>query len=177
MAAVEQRSNVKFCILLKKTPKETLEMLREAYGEGAMKKTHVYKWHKRFSDGRTSIQDDPREGRPVKSRSEENIAVVRDIIRKDRRQSIKVVAQEAGISVGSCHAILNENLGMHRVCSHIIPRMLTADQAQQRQEVCGDLISSADRDPQFLKKIVTGAETWCFYTTPRQNDSRLNGSH
>ena len=126
------------------------------------------KWHKRrFTDGRTSIQDDPREGRPVKWRSEENIAVIRDIIRKDRRQSIKVVAQEAGISVGSCHAILHENLGMRRVCSHIVPRMLTADQAQQRQEVCGDLMSSADRDPQFLKKIVTGDETWCFLYDPQ----------
>lgn len=144
MAAVEQRSNIKFCVLLKKTPKETQQMLREAYGEGAMKKTHVYKWHKRYTDGRISIQDDPREGRPAKSRSEENIALVRDIIRKDRRQCIKVVAQEAGISVGSCHAILTGNLGMHRVCQHIVPRMLTADQAQQRQEVCGDLISSAN---------------------------------
>ena len=50
MAAVEQRSNVKFCILLKKTPKETLQMLREAYGEGAMKKTHVYKWISGIND-------------------------------------------------------------------------------------------------------------------------------
>lgn len=167
MAAMEQRSNIKFCVLLKKTPTETLRMLREAYGENAVKKTHVYKWHKRFMHGRISIQDDPREGRPAKSRSNENIAVIRDIIRKDRRQCVQVVAQQAGISVGSCHAILTEDLGMHRVCQHIVPRMLTADQAQQRQEVCGDLISSADKDPHFLKKIVTGDETWCFLYDPQ----------
>ena len=140
MITVEQRSNIKFCVLLKKTPQKTQQMLREAYGEGAMKKTHVYKWHKQSRDGRISIQDDPREGRPAKVRSAENVALVREIIRKDRRQCIKVVAQEAGISVGSCNTILTENLGMHRVCQHIVPRMLTADQSQQRQEVCGDLI-------------------------------------
>ncbi|KAJ4429679.1 hypothetical protein ANN_21880 [Periplaneta americana] len=50
--STEQRTNIKFCVLLHKTPAETLRLLEEAYGEAVMKKTPVYAWHKRFSGGR-----------------------------------------------------------------------------------------------------------------------------
>ncbi|GBM34385.1 hypothetical protein AVEN_219081-1 [Araneus ventricosus] len=46
MSSLEQRENIKFCVLLEKSPSETLEMLKKAYGNDAMKKTAVYEWHK-----------------------------------------------------------------------------------------------------------------------------------
>jgi hypothetical protein len=47
------------------------------YGDNAMKKTAVYKWVTRFSDGRGSVIGEKRSGQPVTSRTEENIAEVR----------------------------------------------------------------------------------------------------
>ena len=38
-----------------------------------MKKTAVYKWVKHFSDGRESVTDEERSGRPATSRTEKNI--------------------------------------------------------------------------------------------------------
>ena len=52
-------------------------MLAQVYGDNAMKKTAVYKWVKRFSEGRESVTDEERSGRPATSRTEENIAKVR----------------------------------------------------------------------------------------------------
>ncbi|GBN31099.1 hypothetical protein AVEN_48528-1 [Araneus ventricosus] len=46
MSSLEQRANIKFCVLLAKSPSETLEMLKKAYRKDAMKKTAVYEWHK-----------------------------------------------------------------------------------------------------------------------------------
>jgi len=43
-------------------------------GDNAMKKTAVYKWVKRFSEGRESVTDEERSGRPTTSITEENIA-------------------------------------------------------------------------------------------------------
>ena len=43
---------------------------------------------------------------------------------------------------------------------------------RQRIAACQDLIATADGDPDFFKKIVTGDETWCFAynpTTKRQS--------
>jgi hypothetical protein len=39
-----------------------------------MKKTAVYKWVTRFSEGRESVTDEERSGHPAMSRTEENIA-------------------------------------------------------------------------------------------------------
>jgi len=54
-------------------------MLVRVYGDNTMKKTAVYKWVKRFSEGRESVTDEERSGRPAKSRTEENIAKIRQI--------------------------------------------------------------------------------------------------
>jgi len=60
-------------------------MLVQVYGDNAMKKTAVYKWMKCFSEGRESVTDEERSGRPATSKTEENIAKFRQIMRKNRR--------------------------------------------------------------------------------------------
>jgi hypothetical protein len=40
---------------------------------------------------------------------------------------------------------------------------LTQDEHEVRMTICGDLISSADKDEMFLNQIITGDETWCFF--------------
>ena len=59
-------------------------MLVQVYGDNAMKKTAVYKWVKRFSEGSESVTDKERSGRPATSRTEENIAKVCQIVRENR---------------------------------------------------------------------------------------------
>jgi hypothetical protein len=46
--STEQCANIKFCVLLFKSPSETLQTLEEMYGKVAMKKTLVYERHKCF---------------------------------------------------------------------------------------------------------------------------------
>ena len=53
-----------------------------------MKKTAVCKWEKRFSEGRESVTDEERLGRPGTSRTEENIAKVCQIVRENRRLTV-----------------------------------------------------------------------------------------
>ena len=49
-------------------------MLVQVYGDNAMQKTAVYKWVKRFSEGREIVTDEERSRLPATSRTEENIA-------------------------------------------------------------------------------------------------------
>jgi len=68
-------------------------MLVQVYGDNAMKKTAVYKWVKRFSEGRESVTDKERSGRTATSRTEENNANVRQIVRENRRLTVRSIAK------------------------------------------------------------------------------------
>ena len=59
----EQRMYVIFHFKLGKTFSETLEMLKQAFGNESMGRTQTYVWCKPFKDGRTSIEDASRSGR------------------------------------------------------------------------------------------------------------------
>jgi len=43
-------------------------MLVQVYGDNAMKKTAVYKWVKRFPEGRESVTDEERSGHNYKAK-------------------------------------------------------------------------------------------------------------
>ena len=88
----EQRICIKFCVKLGKTGSETLEMLKTAFGDAALAKTAVYEWHKRFKEGRESVKDDERAGRPTTSRTECLQAPVKELIDTDRRLTIREIS-------------------------------------------------------------------------------------
>jgi len=59
------------------------------------------------------------------------VAEVRTIIRNNRRFTVQEIADNCGISMGSCGAILTDNLHMKCVCPNFVPRLLTDDQREQ----------------------------------------------
>ena len=63
----EQRFAVKFCVKLGKSTTKTFAMLNTAYGDVAMKRATCFRWHKRFKNGRLSVENDERSGRPSTS--------------------------------------------------------------------------------------------------------------
>jgi len=107
-------------------------MLVQVYGDNAMKKTAVYKWVKRFSEGRESVTDEERSGRPATSRTEENIANVRPILRENRRLTVRSIAELVNIDRETVRKILTEDLDMRKVCAKMVPKELTEEQKQRR---------------------------------------------
>jgi transposase len=61
------------------------------------KKTSVYKWLKRFSDGRERVTDEERSGQPATSRTKENIAKIRQILRENLRLTVTSIAEQVNI--------------------------------------------------------------------------------
>jgi fructose/tagatose bisphosphate aldolase len=71
----------------------------------------------KFSEGRTSIEDEHRVGRPVVIATPETLQGVEDIIRADRRVTIDAVATAIGCSHGQAYNIMHEGLGFPLVTS------------------------------------------------------------
>ncbi|GFO35598.1 histone-lysine N-methyltransferase SETMAR [Plakobranchus ocellatus] len=70
-------------------PSEIHKQIAETYGEGAMSRSRVYQWCTWFGEGRTSLGDEPKSGRPKTSTNEENTTRVDKRIRCDRRMKIR----------------------------------------------------------------------------------------
>ena len=125
---LEQRTNIKFLVKLGKSGNEIREMLVQVYGDDAMKKTAVYWWVKRFSEGRESVTDEERSGWPTTSRTKENIAKIRQILRENRRLTVRSIAEQANIDRETVSKILTEDLDMRKVCAKMVPKELTKEQ-------------------------------------------------
>ena len=87
-------------------------MLKMAFREEPMDRTQTYEWWKRFKEGRNSVDDDPRSERPSTSKTDDNVANVREVIGSNRRLTVREVAEDVSISKTVCHEILTENLCM-----------------------------------------------------------------
>ena len=96
---------------------------------------------------------------------------VRQIIREDRHRTTDEVSKLLGISHGTCHKILTEDLKMRRIASKFVPRLLSVDQKQQRLEVCSDLKENAANDLSFLSNVITVDEPGF---TPMTRKPKLN---
>ncbi|KAL4098969.1 hypothetical protein QTP88_023475 [Uroleucon formosanum] len=161
----EQRVCIKFCLKLGKNATETYEMIKTAFGDDSLSRSKIFEWFKRFKNGRETTEDDPRSGRPSTSRNDDVVSKICEKVRNDRRLTVRELADEAGISIGSCHEILTENLQMRRVAAKFVPRLLTLEQKENRLTICQDL-KNRSIDPNFIKNIVTGDETWVYGYDP-----------
>ena len=95
-------------------------MLVQVYGDNAMKKTAVYKWMKRFSEGRESVADEERSGRPATSRTEDS-AKIRQIVRENRWPTVRSIAEQVNIDRETVRKILTEDLDM-KLCAKSSPK-------------------------------------------------------
>ena len=80
--------------------------MQQAYGDAVIGRAQVFDWLSRFKEGRNSVESDPPLGRPSTSRNEEMIAKVRTVFRNNRILTVREIADDCGISVGPCDAIL-----------------------------------------------------------------------
>ncbi|XP_062577987.1 protein GVQW3-like [Saccostrea cucullata] len=129
---VEQRAVLKFCVDIGKTPTETHKFLKQSGKHCKVSRSLVFKWHKRFSDGRDSLHDDTREGRPSFRDCNAVKEEVRDVIDSDRRLTVREIAGKCGISKTTVHEILSGDLNMSRVCARWVPRILTTENLARR---------------------------------------------
>ena len=60
---------------------------------------------------------------------------------KDRRITIREATDGVGISIGLCHEIFSNVLGMKRVAAEFVPKLLNFEQKQRRMEVAQESLT------------------------------------
>ena len=96
----------------------------------------------------------------------DNIEHVKQIVCADRRLMVRTIAKELSINKDTVWSIITENLEMRKVCAKMVPKLLSEDQKQQRVTVCQDIIERLEDDPDLLRRVITGDESWIFEYDP-----------
>jgi len=127
-----------------------------------MSRAQAFRWHKKFSEGRTFVEDEQASGRPSTTRTSDNTARVRELVRSDRRLAVNMIADEVNLNREAVHQLLTEELGMRKVCAKMVPRNLTEQQRDARVSVCVKLLEQVEADPELMQRVITGDESWLF---------------
>jgi histone-lysine N-methyltransferase SETMAR len=163
---LEQRYCIKFGQTLVDSHVESIRKILRVFSDDVIDITQIKEWYNRFKDGRMSVGSDSRSGRLSTSRNDEIIDQMRNLVMRDRRVNIRELAEEVGISTGSVHSTLTEDLVMRRVSAKCVTKLLKLEQKKLQLEVSQDMLDYTNRDPEFLNIVITGDESLIYGYNP-----------
>jgi len=96
-----------------------------------------------------------RPGRPSTSTNDDHVERVCAVIYGHRRLTVREVADEVGIGIGSCYQIFTEKLQIRHFSAKFMPRLLTDDQKDKCVEISQELLADSNGNESFLKNLIT----------------------
>ena len=159
---IEQRIRFKFYIANGILCVKSLKILQKAYDESTSSKTRAYECYSAFKSGRGVVEDFSRSGRPSMSSTEVNIAKVKEMVTGNRHLCSREMAAKLSVSHKSIRIILNDCLGLKRVAARLVRKDLNILQKLNHVKDAEDMLERVNSDPTFIKRIVTGGETWVY---------------
>ena len=117
MDKIEYRAVVKFYVKEGLTLNEIHSKFITFYGDSSPSFSTIKKWAAEFKHGHTSIEDDPRVGRPNSATTSEIIEQVHDVVLDDWRMKLREIAETIGISKERVRYTLHEELDMKKLCA------------------------------------------------------------
>lgn len=147
--------------------KECIDELNSLYGDEAPSYSTVKNWYNEFNRGRSSLQDEFREGRPKSVVVPQNIDAVRELIMQDRHMTYREIEASLGISMTSINKILHDHLAVKKICSRWIPHNLTNAQKKARVDWCKEMLKKYQCGAsKVVYNICTGDESWIYAYEP-----------
>ena len=67
-----------------------------------------------------------------RQQNDQNVEMVRAVMAKDHRLSVRMTAEETGLNKNAVHRILTEHLHMRKICAKLMPKNLSVEQKANR---------------------------------------------
>ena len=96
------------------------------------------------------------------ARTDANVDTVRIFVRSDRRVDVRVIAEELNMNRETVREIVKKDLGIRKISTQIVPRILIHDQKQRRLHISSEILGNAE----MFDRVITGNETWCYQYDP-----------
>ena len=124
---------------------------------------------KKIKGGKTDLKEEPRPGQPRKAVTKADVAAVADMVKQDARFTVKEIADSAGVSSGTVHKILTQELKLRKVCARWVPHLFTKEQKTTRVKMAKNLLKKYKKfDKRRILELLTGDENWVYYFEPQR---------
>ena len=144
-----------------------IKELNNVYKDSAPSYRTVANWVAEFNNPECSFEDVPRMGRPSTITTDENIEAVEWIGMRNRQVSVPRLAEELAIPKTIIHEIMDNQLGLKKVCTRWVPKLFTPIQRANRVDCCQEFLQQSEVNPaKFSDCIVTGDESWTHHYDP-----------
>ena len=161
MSTIDHRTVIKFSTRKGLNAIEISKELQNVYKDSAPSYCTVAKWGAEFKGLEHAFEDAPRMGRPSTITADENIEAVERTVMRDRQISIRRLAEELAIPKTTIYEIINSHMGMKKICTWWVPKLLTPIQRASRVDCCQELLQESKINPaKFFDCIVAGDESW-----------------
>ena len=174
---LKERYAIKFRFKLGKDATETYGMLQTAFRLSCMNRESVFKWHKRFKEGRESVRDDEMCGRSKEIRTPKLIGQIKNFMDKDRCVSIETISAQFDVSVRTVHTIIREEMKMRKICVKFVPIVLREDQKERLCHDSREMVKLINSDPAVLDALVTCDESWIYCYDPETKRQSSQWKH
>ena len=77
-----------------------------------------------------------------------------------------MISDKLSLNRESVQTILLRDLGMQKVCTKMVPKILYEDQKRNRVKFCEDMLEKIKDNPDVFKQIITGDKTQVFQYNP-----------
>ena len=113
------------------------------------------------------FEDSFRTGCPSTITTDQNIEAVERTTMRDWKISIRRIAYELCIPTTTVYEIMSNDLGMNKVSTRRVRKLLTPIQRVNCVDCCQELLqeSEVNRD-NYFHRIVTNNESWVYYCDP-----------
>ncbi|GFR77248.1 transposase [Elysia marginata] len=113
------KENMRFYNFMRCKPVKSAKLIHETLqtvcGECACSYQTVCHWAKEFNEGKESLSDCPRRGRPKSCVNEQTITSIKKDIDEDPHISVRELSDTNGLSHGTVYTIITEHLCMKKV--------------------------------------------------------------
>jgi histone-lysine N-methyltransferase SETMAR len=141
--------------------------LQESYGELSFGRAYTFRLFKEYKEGREEVGDRRGQFSNRTARTNENIEAMSAIVERDRHVTVRDIALELDLSVGTVFSILHEDLHLSKLVARWVPCLLSEEHKANHLKMAKEFKKSYfEQGEAFLKSLVTMDETWICYSTP-----------
>ncbi|KOX76021.1 Histone-lysine N-methyltransferase SETMAR [Melipona quadrifasciata] len=157
------------CFKKGNSAKDTADEISTVYGSGTTTIRTVHNWFKKFRADNFELKDEDRSGRPATTDTD----IIKTVLTENPRYSVREIVDATNIPKTTVNKHLIK-IGYANRYEVWVPHLLTETGLMNRVSTCDLLLQRHERDP-FLKRLVTGDETWILYQNMHRKRSQPCG--